>query len=221
MTTRFQARVAATIVAAAAFAWQGGYSFPAAWAASLPAQELNPDPPKPIEPPSTLPRVGRGDKGQNLDRLFEALKIAPDEESAKYIENRIWAIWVASDSDTANLLMGRTKTALDAKDYDLAVQLLNAIIDIKPDFVEAWNRRATVFYTKKDYGRAVADLREVLAREPRHFGALSGLGIILQEVGDEKHALDAFRRALAVHPKLERIPDLAKRLTEKIEGQGI
>jgi tetratricopeptide (TPR) repeat protein len=156
-----------------------------------------------------------------LDRLFEALKVAPDEDSAKYVENRIWAIWLASSSDTANLLMGRAKTAVDGKDYDLAIKLLNAVIEIKPDFVEAWNRRATVYYTQKDFGRALADIHEVLAREPRHFGALSGLGIILQELGDDKRALEVFRRALAIHPHLERVPDLVKKLTDQIDGRDI
>jgi tetratricopeptide (TPR) repeat protein len=185
------------------------------------SEMVTPEPLKPIEPPSTLPRVQRGDKTQNLDRLFEALKVAPDDESAKYVENRIWAIWLGSPSDTANLLMGRVKTAVDGKDLDLAIKLLDAVIDIRPDFVEAWNRRATVYYTKKDFGRALADIHEVLAREPRHFGALSGLGIILQELGDDKRALDVFRRALALHPRLERIPDLVKKLGEKIDGRDI
>ena len=185
------------------------------------AEAVNPEPPKPVEPPATLPHAQHGDKTQNLDRLFEALKIAPDDESAKYVENRIWAIWLASPSDTANLLMGRAKTAVDHKDLDLAIKLLDAVIELKPDFVEAWNRRATVYYTKKDFGNAIADLHEVLAREPRHFAALSGLGIILQEIGDEKHALEAFRRALAIHPHLERIPELAKKLADKIDGRGI
>jgi tetratricopeptide (TPR) repeat protein len=185
------------------------------------AEALDPAPLKPAEPPSTLPRAQRGDKTQNLDRLFDALKAAPDDESAKYVENRIWAIWLASASDTANLLMGRAKSALDAQDFDLAIRLLNAIIDIRPDFVEAWNRRATVYFAKKEFGRALADIREVLAREPRHFGALSGLGIILQELGDDRHALDAFRRALAIHPHLERVSDLVKRLSDKVDGRDI
>jgi tetratricopeptide (TPR) repeat protein len=196
-------------------------SIVAAWVLPAPAESIDPEPLKPVEPPSSLPRAQRGDKTQNLDRLFAALKVAPDEESAKYIENRIWAIWLASSSDTANLLMGRVKTATDSKDFDLAIRLLNAIIDIRPDFTEAWNRRATVYYTKKDFGRALADIHEVLAREPRHFGALSGLGIILQELGDEKRALDAFRRALAIHPHLERVPELVKKLSEKIDGREI
>jgi len=174
-----------------------------------------------MEPPGNLPNLQRGDKALNIDRLFDALKVAPDNESAKYVENRIWSMWLATDSDTTTLLMSRVKTAVDAKDLDLGIKLLTAIIDIRPNYVEAWNRRATVYYMKRDFDRSIADIEQVLKREPRHFGALSGLGMIFQELGDDKHALDAFRRALAVHPHLERIPDLVKQLTEKVEGRDI
>jgi tetratricopeptide (TPR) repeat protein len=172
-----------------------------------------------LEPPSNLPRLQQGTV--NLDRLFEALKVAPDNESAKYVENRIWAMWIATDSDTTTLLMTRVKAAVAAKDLDLGIKLLTAIIDIKPDYIEAWNRRATIYYMKKDFNDSLADIHEVLKREPRHFGALSGLGMIMQELGDDKHALEAFRRALVVHPHLEHIPDLVKQLTEKVEGRDI
>jgi len=171
--------------------------------------------------PDKLPKPPKGDRSHNIEFLFEALKAAPDEESAKLVENRIWALWLVSGSDTADLLMTRVKTAIDAKDSDLAIQLLTSIIEIKPDYTEAWNRRATVYFANKDYGRAMADLRQVLTREPRHFGALTGLGMILQEVGDDKHALEVFRRALAVHPRLQKIPDVVKSLTEKVEGRDI
>ena len=87
--------------------------------------------------------------------------------------------------------------------------------------MEAWNRRATIYYMKKDYGRALADIREVLRREPRHFGALSGLGLILQDLGDDKQALEVYRRALAIYPRLQRIPDVVKTLQEKVEGRDI
>jgi Flp pilus assembly protein TadD len=87
--------------------------------------------------------------------------------------------------------------------------------------VEAWNRRATVHYLKQDYGHALADLRQVLAREPRHFGALSGLGLILQDIGDDKHALQAYRKALEIDPHLENIPEVVKTLSEKVEGRPI
>jgi tetratricopeptide (TPR) repeat protein len=191
------------------------------------AQAVIPPPPQPdrliepMQPPADLPRPQRGDRVRNLDFLFDALKAAPDAETAKQVENRIWALWMASGSDTANLLMTRVKGAIDAKDLDLAVQLLDSIVRLRPDYVEAWNRRATIHFMRKDYGLSMRDIREVLTREPRHFGAISGLGMIMQEFGDEKRALDAFRRALAIHPHMPKIPEMVKELTEKVEGRDI
>ncbi len=217
MRTRFKMLVVGAVISAATT-----LALPALAQATDP--EKNPhttEPPKMVEPPANLPRPQTGDRRINIDRLFQALKIAPDDESAKYIENRIWSLWMAAGGDTANLLMSRVRMAVDSKDNDLAIRLLSAIIEIRPDYVEAWNRRATLYFMKKDFDHALADIREVLAREPRHFGALSGLGMIFEETGDDKHALEAFRRALAVHPHLERIPDLVKKLSEKVEGRDI
>jgi tetratricopeptide (TPR) repeat protein len=177
------------------------------------------EPQHPAEPPADLPRAQRGDPAQNLDRLFAALKAAPSQESAKFIESRIWSAWAASGGDTAALLMTRVRIATEGKDLDLAIKLLTAIIDIKPDYIDAWNRRATLYFLKRDYELAMADLRAVLQREPRHFGAWAGLGMILHDIGDDRHALAAFRRAVALHPHMERIPDLVKKLTESVEGR--
>jgi tetratricopeptide (TPR) repeat protein len=174
-----------------------------------------------IEPPEKLPHAGRGDRTHNLDFLFGALKVAPDDTIAKAIEQRIWAQWVVSRSDTTNLLMTRVKTAIEKHEMDLAIKLLDSVVKIKPDYVEGWNRRATLYYMKKDYGRSLADLREVLKREPRHSGALSGLGLIMQDIGDDTQALEVYRRALAIYPRLQRIPDVVKTLQEKIEGRDI
>jgi tetratricopeptide (TPR) repeat protein len=173
------------------------------------------------QPPTDLPKVERDDPTNNLDTLFSALKIAPDESSAKAIEERIWALWLISGSDTCNLLMARAKVATDAKDYDLALKLLDAIVAIKPDYVEGWNRRATLYYLKDDYAHAIADIGKVLTLEPRHFGALSGLGQMLQEIGDDKDALEAYRKALVIDPHLEHVPELVKTLTDKVEGRDI
>src|SRR5271155_1035610 len=178
------------------------------------------DPEQWLSPPNDLARPDHGET-YSLDTLFDALKIAPDEASAKAIEDRIWALWMVSGSDTCKLLMSRVRTATDDKDYDLAIKLLDAIIELKPNYVEAWNRRATIYYLKQDYGHSLADIAEVLAHEPRHFGALSGLGLILQEIGDDKHALEAYRRAQAVDPHLENLPDVIKTLTDKVEGRNI
>jgi tetratricopeptide (TPR) repeat protein len=101
------------------------------------------------------------------------------------------------------------------------LKLLDSLVRLKPDYIEAWNRRATLYYLKNDYERSLQDIQQVLSREPRHFGALAGLGMIMQDLGDEKRALEAFRKALAINPYLEKVPDMVKSLTEKVEGRDI
>ena len=174
-----------------------------------------------VEPPKELPHLSLRDSVNNLDFLFGALKAAPDEQTAKAVEQRIWVLWMHSPSDTTSLLMTRVQKAIEQKDLDLALKLLDAIVKINPDYVEAWNRRATIYYMKKDYGRSLADIRQVLRLEPRHFGALTGFGLILQDIGNDKQALEVYRRALEVYPKLERVPDIVKTLEQKIEGRDI
>jgi tetratricopeptide (TPR) repeat protein len=172
------------------------------------------------EAPGKLPKPG-ADRTRGLDFLFGALKAAPDEASAKHVEARIWALWLQTPSDTAALLMTRAKAAMDAKQMDVALKLLDSVVKLRPDYVEAWNRRATLYYLQNDYTRSLEDIQQVLVREPRHFGALAGLGMIMQDLGDEKRALEAFRKALAVNPHLEKVPELVKTLTEKVEGRDI
>lgn len=192
----------------------------AALAMPVAAQEKSPTD-KWVHPPSDVPKVPRAERLRNMDFLFGALQAAPDEESAKAVENRIWALWMVSGSDTADLLMTRARAATEGKDLELALRLLNTIIELRPSYVEAWNRRATIYFLQKDYVNAMADLREVLVREPRHFGALAGVGTILEEFGDEKHALEAFRKAQAIYPRLAGVADQIKTLTEKVEGRDI
>jgi tetratricopeptide (TPR) repeat protein len=198
-------------------------------ALAVPAAALAQDDPKVIPPtkqkklpeaPSKLPKVG-ADRTRGLDFLFGALKAAPDEASAKHVEARIWAIWLQTPSDTAALLMLRAKAAMEAQQAQVALKLLDALVKLRPDYVEGWNRRATLYYLQNDYVHSLADIQQVLVREPRHFGALAGLGMIMQDLGDDKRALEAFRRALAINPHLEKVPELVKTLTEKVEGRDI
>ena len=190
--------------------------------ASAQAPHVTPpaQPKKLPEPPSKLPKIG-ADKIRGLDFLFGALKVAPDEASAKHVEARIWAQWLQTPSDTAALLMTRAKAAMDAQQMDVALKLLDALVKLRPDWVEAWNRRATLYYLQNDYGRSLQDIQQVLIREPRHFGALAGLGMIMQDLGDNRRALDAFRKALAINPHMDKVPELVKTLSEKVEGRDI
>jgi len=198
--------------------------------AALPVAAIAQDDPRVIPPkenkkklpeaPSKLPKVG-ADRTRGLDFLFGALKAAPDEASAKHVEARIWALWMQTPSDTTALLMTRAKAAMDAQNVDVALKLLDSVVKLRPDYVEGWNRRATLYYLKNDYVHSMEDIQQVLSREPRHFGALAGLGMIMQDIGDDKRALDAFRKALAVNPFLEKVPELVKSLSEKVEGRDI
>src|ERR1700710_617793 len=172
------------------------------------------------EAPGKLPKVG-ADRTRGLDFRCGALKVAPDEASAKHVEARIWALWMQTPSDTTALLMMRAKVAMDAQQMDVALKLLDSVVKLRPDYIEGWNRRATLYYLQNDYAHSLQDIQQVLVREPRHFGALAGLGMIMQDLGDDKRALEAFRKALAVNPYLEKVPELVKQLTEKIGGGDI
>src|SRR5664279_6272965 len=127
------------------------------------AQDPPKQPKKPPEAPSKLPRV---DRTRGLDFLFGALKAAPDQASAKHVEARIWALWMQTPSDTAALLMQRAKAAMDAHQIDVAQKLLDAVVKLRPDYIEGWNRRATLFYLKNDYTHSLEDIEQVLVREP-------------------------------------------------------
>ncbi len=217
MRARFPSLLAAAVAATALLATA---------AMAAPDAPIVPKPETPntdhwVKPPAKLPPVAKGHRATRLDTLFKALKTAPDDETAKAIELRIWATWMVSPSDTANLLMQRVRAAIGDKDLKLATRLLDAIIKIRPSYVEAWNQRATIEYTERRYGAAINDISQVLKREPRHFGALSGLGMIYQQIGDDKEALEAYRQALKVYPRLPKVPDLVKELTEKVEGRDI
>ncbi|MFG1346041.1 tetratricopeptide repeat protein [Xanthobacter autotrophicus DSM 431] len=177
------------------------------------------NPPSP-GPEAPRPRVPK-DKRTQLEGLFAALKVAPDDRSAKIIADRLDQIFAESGSPTADLLMMRANAAAEAKQTELALLLLDQVLLLEPDYIGALSRRATIFYARDDYAAALADIREVLAREPRHYAMLYGLALIFREIGEEKRALDAVRRALAVNPHLEGAADMERQLSLKVEGRPI
>jgi tetratricopeptide (TPR) repeat protein len=160
-------------------------------------------------------------RAATLDDLFARLGAAKDETEANGVASLIERRWSRSGSDTADLLMSRAGEAIKAQDHPLAIELLDRVIALKPDWAEAWNRRATAFFLLDDTANSMADIRQVLAREPRHFAAWAGLGHIYLSGGDKKRALEAYKRALAIHPYISKLKDAVERLEPEIEGRDI
>lgn len=153
--------------------------------------------------------------------LFDRLARAEDAETAKGIAGLIQRVLLRSNSPTADLLMTRARAAVQKKDHALAESILDKIVISSPEWVEGWNQRATVRFLREDYAGSMADIAQVLAIEPRHFGALAGMGFILQRTGNDARALEVFRRALAIYPQFEDVKKAADSLKIEVEGRDI
>jgi tetratricopeptide (TPR) repeat protein len=177
--------------------------------------------PKPDRKPARATESEKARRPATLDDLFTRLAAAKDESEANGIANLIERRWSRSGSDTADLLMSRAGDAIKANDHALAIELLDRVVTLKPEWAEGWNKRATAFFMMDDPVSSIADIRQVLTREPRHFGAWAGLGHIYMSGGDKKHALEAYRKALAIHPYLAKLKEIVERLTPEIDGRDI
>ncbi len=160
------------------------------------------------------------DTVSRLDRLYDELREA-DPEDWQEIEARIHQAESRTGSAAMDLLFARGRKALEAGEYVTAVEHLTALTELAPEFAEGWNARATAFFLMDEYGLAVADIERVLALNPRHFGALAGLGTILEETGNPQGALRAYRAALAIHPYLEQVNEAVNRLRKTVEGTDL
>jgi len=166
------------------------------------------------------PALARQDDPR-LKELFANLLTMEDPRAVKMLETAIWGVWMQSGSDTVDLLLNRGTQAMAAGDHATALQLFTSIVELDPNFAEGWNKRATLFFLMGAFDRSAADVEKTLALEPRHFGALSGLGMINVELGKERSALDAFEKALAVNPHMESIKPEISRLKKKLDGSRI
>jgi tetratricopeptide (TPR) repeat protein len=152
-----------------------------------------------------------------LPTYFDQLVGAPDPIAAQSIEREIWRIWYEHENSDIEALLLEGDLKMDRGDFPAALDAFNAVIEQDPDFAEGWNRRATLRYLMGDYRGSIADIDETLVREPRHFGALAGLGLVNMQLGEDEQALDAFERALVVHPQFPGPRVNAAYLRKKIE----
>ncbi len=167
-----------------------------------------------------LPGVAAQDDAR-LDDLFAELKSTADMAEAQEIEQVIWRVWLDSGDDKINAIMAQGVRAMTFRNHAAALGAFNEIVRLAPDFAEGWNKRATLHYLLGDYVASVADIERTLALEPRHFGALSGLGLVRLAQDKEEDALQAFEAALDVHPHLPGADSHIKDLRERVKGKRI
>ncbi len=137
-----------------------------------------------------------------LPELFAALREAADIAAAHAVEARIWGIWHEHEDDAVVLLMRRGRAAMARQDHLAALRAFDQVVKIAPDFAEGWNARATLYYLMGRHEDSLADIARTLALEPRHFGALSGRGLVYSALERWELALESFEAALAVHPQM-------------------
>lgn len=169
-----------------------------------------------------LPLPAPADKPKMLAELYMQLGKARDANAAQPIIETIEALWRLSGSDTVDLLMQRAEHfAKEEEDLDLALEIMDATVDIAPDQAEAWHLRAKVNFLKQNYELALADLRRALDRDPRHYAAMNDLGVVLESIGAKKEALEAYRKALLINPFLADTKRAVDELRHEVEGQEL
>ena len=168
-----------------------------------------------------LPLVPPLDRPKMLAQLYEQLGAARNANTAEPIMQAIEELWAVSGSDTVDLLMSRAAEFATEAETDLSLAILDAVVDIAPQEAEAWYLRAKVNVLKGKPERALADLRRALGLDPKHYRAINALGLVLEQLGAKKEALEAYRKALAVNPFLEDARQGVEALAREVEGQDI
>jgi tetratricopeptide (TPR) repeat protein len=177
-------------------------------------------PPDAAPPTATPPPVAPTKQGR-LDQLFAELKRERNEKAAERIAGRIWNEWNQSGSASVDLMMQWAQKATQDQKFDVALDFLDQVVTLQPDYAEGWNRRATVHFMMKNYGKSMADIDRTLQLEPRHFGALSGLAQIMAETGHKQSALEAWQKVLTIYPMMRSAQDQVSTLSEELAGEGI
>ncbi len=164
--------------------------------------------------PTLLPSA-RADS--RLEGLFESLKRAPNKDVAETLQTEIWEIWCATPDTTTRTLMQWGMTALDENRLEVAEQAFSRVVIYDAEFAEGWNKRATVRFVMGDFEGSAADVERTLKLEPRHFGALSGLGQILMRYDEIRGAVRAFEAALALNPHLGPVAQAVETLRQRLK----
>ncbi|NGO51935.1 tetratricopeptide repeat protein [Allomesorhizobium camelthorni] len=170
-------------------------------------------------PPPAKPAVATPES--RLETLFGELKRERNERAAERIAARIFEEWNRSGSASVDLMMQWSQKAMQAEKFDVALDFLDQVVTLSPTYAEGWNRRATVHFMMRSFGKSMADIDRTLQLEPRHFGALAGLAQIMKERGSKELALNAYQRVLDIYPMMRSAQNEVATLSEELAGEGI
>ncbi len=185
------------------------------------AQADSPKTPPPVAEGVVDPESVAPDRDVLLDTLYQRLQQAETPERAKAVAQSIERVWRSSGSPSIDLLLARAMSLISAEEHNLALALLDSVVTSAPDFAEGWSQRAMVHFQKRDFRAALRDLRRVLAIEPKHYRAMQGIALILNEFGEKERALKAYRRVLDVYPLKQEAREAVEELRRDVEGQDI
>jgi tetratricopeptide (TPR) repeat protein len=166
------------------------------------------------EPPPKTPAEQRAD-------LYARLAASTDADETEGVITLLLHSYSESGSDTADLLLKRARQAIGIENYADALKILDSEIAILPDWAEGWNARATARYLDDDYNGSMADIAQTLKREPKHIGALMGMGMILEARGKKEDALQVYNRVLAIAPHWRNAQDAADKLKAAVAGSEL
>ncbi|MGB7288452.1 MAG: hypothetical protein WBC71_16135 [Salaquimonas sp.] len=155
---------------------------------------------------------------ETLNSLFDDLRKQTNSKAAQRITQKIWREWGVSGSASIDLLMLRVGEAMKNKRNSVALDLLDQVITLAPEYAEGWNRRATLHYSMREFGRSISDIERVLVLEPRHFGALSGLAVMLQALDRDQKALETWYKVLQIYPANAQAQTSVIKLEDKLAG---
>ncbi|MCB2053322.1 MAG: tetratricopeptide repeat protein [Geminicoccaceae bacterium] len=171
---------------------------------------------------AVLPGESHADQNDpRLGPLFERLHAAADAEDARRIEARIWIAWATVADKRQAALLARGSRAMNSRDFEAARLAFDTLVSVAPEFAEGWNKRATLNYLTGDLDASVRDIQRTLVLEPRHFGALSGLGLIMLQLDRPRDALRSFEAALAIHPHMPAAEAHVATLRERLRGEPL
>ncbi|PSJ59288.1 tetratricopeptide repeat protein [Pseudaminobacter soli (ex Li et al. 2025)] len=197
-------------------------TMPASAQSELPEQGDPLAPPPSSDSPAPRPKEQAVPRAPvTLDSLFADLKRERNEKAAARIAARIQSRWDHSGSASVDLMMGWAQKAMEQQKFDVALDFLDQIVTLAPNYAEGWNRRATVHFLMQSYGKSMTDIEHTLRLEPRHFGAMAGLAVIMEMRGRKQLALEAWQKVLDVYPMMRNAQNRVTTLSEELAGEAI